>query len=151
MLRTLEWKFFRGYKNFPQWITLTCQLKSRNKTNFPFKHIFVSFTVTRFKDTFLMEEYAPLFRGKSSSSKKIVAPIGRAHFSSSIYLVELRLSVWCSCRLNSSVRFDWTHDIQFQRQQSNGDGTIKTRVIRDKLYPDNGCVISTSSKHGYVI
>ena len=37
-----------------------------------------------------MEEYAPLFRGKSSSSKKIVAPIGRAHFSSSIYLVELR-------------------------------------------------------------
>ena len=50
------------------------QLKSRNKTNFPFKHIFVSFTVTRFKDTFLMEEYAPLFRGKSSSSKKIVAP-----------------------------------------------------------------------------
>ena len=61
----------------------------RNKTNFPFKHIFVSFTVTRFKDTFLMEEYAPLFRGKSSSSKKIVAPQEG--------LIFRHLSIWQSC------------------------------------------------------
>ena len=73
------------------------------------------------------------------------------HRKGSFFVIYLSGRAAARSCLNSSVRFDWTHDIQFQRQSSNVDGTIKTRVIRDKLYPDNGCVISTSSKHGYVI